>query len=261
MTREDLNRRRDRIIALLLQAGEMSAGALSARLGVSVQTIRTDLRALDRAALVQRRNGAVHLRQQSENIAYLPRESISRVEKQQIALAVKNLVRDGARVALGTGTTVEHCARLLATRKNLCVATNSIHAVMALQNAPGAVVELAGGTVRLRDLDLLGSASTAFFARYRMDHAIFSCGGLSATGEVLDYNSDELLTRRAIAGCAKEKILVVDSAKFWRDLPCQIHQVWEYDVVVFGADPGPYILEKCARFDCRVVHADMGCTP
>ncbi|MCG7629124.1 DeoR/GlpR family DNA-binding transcription regulator [Epibacterium sp. MM17-32] len=256
MKRDDLNIRRDRIIALLTENQELSARDLAAQLGVSVQTIRADLRDLDAAALVQRRNGAVRLRQQSENIAYLPRVGASRLAKQQIALVVKNLVKDGARVALGTGTTVEQCARMLAIRQNLFVATNSIHAVHALQNAPGAVVELAGGTVRLRDLDLIGAASAGFFSRFRMEQAIFSCGGLSEGGEVLDYNAAEIVARQSITECARERILVVDSAKFGRDLPCRMGHLWEYEVVVTNAPLSADIRDRCAATGCRIIAAE-----
>ncbi|MQQ09309.1 DeoR family transcriptional regulator [Epibacterium sp. SM1979] len=253
MRRDDLNRRRDQIIQLLCENEALSAADLAERLDVSVQTIRTDLRDLDNAALVQRRGGMVRLRQQSENIGYSPRSSVSRGEKQSIALAVKNLVPDGARVALGTGTTVEACARLLATREKLFVATNNLHAAFALQMAPDAVVELAGGTLRLRDLDVIGGDSTRFFAGFRVDQAIFSCGGISATGEVLDYNRDEVAARTAIAGCAHQKILVVDSTKFNHDLPCRHGQLWDYDYVIVGGVLAEELATQCAKSGCTVI--------
>lgn len=254
MKRMDLAERRDRIISLLSETEELSATELAARLSVSVQTIRTDLRDLDAAALVQRRNGAARLRQQCENIGYLPRESISRQEKQRIALAVKNLIPNGARVALGTGTTVEHCARLLAARENLFVISNSIHAVCALQNAPGAVVEMAGGTVRMRDLDMVGMASLEFFVHYRVDYAIFSCGGVSPDGAVLDYNSEEIVARRAISDCANTRILVVDTEKFDLDLACRHGQLWDYDMIVTGATLPINVRQQCEKQDCRILH-------
>jgi DeoR family glycerol-3-phosphate regulon repressor len=222
-----------------------------------VQTIRADLRDLDEASLVQRRNGVARLRQQAENIGYLPRLTVSHSEKHHIAQAVQHLVANCARVALGTGTTVAQCALLLATRQGLFVATNSIHAVMALQNAPGAQVEMAGGSVRLRDLDVISPASIAFFARYRMEQAIFSCGGVSQSGEVLDYNTEEVTARQAIADCAKQKILVVDSAKFDRDLPCQMQNLWDYDVVVTGAKLAPKLRNKCATSGCRIIQVSL----
>ncbi|OIQ32246.1 MAG: ArsR family transcriptional regulator [Alphaproteobacteria bacterium MedPE-SWcel] len=254
MRKDEMTRRRDEIIGLLCEAGEMSASELAARLEVSVQTIRTDLRDLDEAALVQRRNGVVRLRQPSENIGYAPRGSLARAEKQQIAMAVRDLVPDGARVALGTGTTVEACARMLAaSREGLFVATNSIHAVLALQGAPGAVVALAGGTVRLRDLDMIGTASSGFFGDYLVDLAVFSCGGLSAAGEVLDYNAEEIAARSAIAGCARKTVLVMDKAKLGRDLPCRKQMIWDYDVVVTGAVLPTESLARCRDAGCAVI--------
>lgn len=134
--RRELSERSDRIIALLSEEGALSAAELSERLAVSVQTIRADLRTLDDAALVQRRNGKVRLRQQSENIGYHPRTRMSRQEKQRIALAAKNLIPEGARVALGTGTTVEYCARFLGSHKNIydfSMSCLTLHILISLQ--------------------------------------------------------------------------------------------------------------------------------
>ncbi|CAM3944001.1 DeoR/GlpR family DNA-binding transcription regulator [Phaeobacter inhibens] len=248
-----VTQRRDTIISLLSENDMLSAMDLSFELDVSVQTIRADLRDLDEAGLVQRRNGTVRLRQQSENIGYLPREGIARQEKQRIALSVKNLIPDGARLALGTGTTVETCARFLASHKDLFVASNSIHAVCALQHAQGVAVELAGGAVRMRDLDMIGTPALEFFSKFNVDYAVFSCGGLSETGRVMDYNSDEVTARTAIANCAKNSILVMDSTKNGLDLTCQTGNVWDFDVVVTGATFSKPILQSCARHGCRVI--------
>ncbi|MEP5171332.1 MAG: DeoR/GlpR family DNA-binding transcription regulator, partial [Erythrobacter sp.] len=251
--RREVTQRRDEIIALLSKSETLSAIELSSELAVSVQTIRADLRDLDEAGLVQRRNGNARLRQQSENIGYLPRESIARQEKQRIALAVKSLIPDGARVALGTGTTVETCARFLASHNDLFVASNSIHAVCALQQAPGVAVELAGGTVRMRDLDMIGTPALEFFAKYRVDYAVFSCGGLSEEGMVMDYNADEMSARKAIASCGKKSILVMDSTKNRLDLAFQMGQLWDVDIVVTGARFSPPVMESCARHGCEVI--------
>lgn len=148
---------------------------------------------------------------------------------------------------------MEQCARFLASRENLFVASNNIHAVCALQNAPGIAVELAGGSVRMRDLDLIGMAAHVFFSSYRTDYAVFSCGGVSASGAVLDYNTDEVTARKAIANCGKTKVLVVDSTKHGSDLACQTGNVWDYDVVVSGARFSAPIVRNCEQHDCRLI--------
>ncbi|WP_282603139.1 DeoR/GlpR family DNA-binding transcription regulator [Paracoccus sp. PARArs4] len=255
MSRLDLVERRDVIVALLSEGGPLSATELSDRLGVSVQTVRADLRDLDQAGLVQRRNGRVQLRNRTENIGYHPRVGIAWQDKQRIATVVRGLIPDGSRLALGTGTTVEHCARFLAGHRDLFVATNSIHAVSALQNAPGIAVAMAGGTVRMRDLDLVGATALEFFAGYRMDFAIFSCGGLTPLGEVLDYDTDEVMARRAIAGCAATRILVADGGKMGLDLACRHGRLSDHDIVVTTAPLPDRVMRECAGRGTRVLVA------
>ena len=131
--------------------------------------------------------------------------------------------------------------------------SNSIHAVCALQQAPGAAVELAGGTVRMRDLDVIGAHALEFFANHRVDFALFSCGGLSKAGQVMDYNVDEITARKAIATCGKKRILVMDSTKNGLELACQAGHVWDVDVIVSGAKLSSSVVDNCARNNCQII--------
>ena len=103
MIQNDAARRRDRIVNLLSSYGELSATALSDMLGVTVQTLRADLRALDEAQLVRRRHGNASLITASENIDYQPRLSVSRDEKFRIGAAV-------AKIGLTAGWALTGCA-------------------------------------------------------------------------------------------------------------------------------------------------------
>ncbi|MGD9864076.1 MAG: DeoR/GlpR family DNA-binding transcription regulator [Pseudodonghicola sp.] len=253
MSVSDLARRRDLIVNLLSIHGTLSAAELSDRLEVSVQTVRTDLRELDEQGVIRRRHGGASLSQSSENIGYQPRLAISRDEKARIGRAVAGLIPDGARLALGTGTTAEEVARALVSRENLFVATNNIHAVLALRPAPGITVHLAGGKVRLRDLDIIGAESQEFFGQFRLDTAVFSCGGLSPEGDVMDFNAEEIRARRAISGCAEQTILILDSTKIGRPAPLRHAKLWDYAVVVHGGTMPTEIAAACARAGCRLV--------
>lgn len=253
MSVSDLARRRDRIVNLLSIHGTLSATELSQRLEVSVQTIRTDLRELDEQGLVRRRHGEASLSPSGENIGYQPRLAISRDEKARIGQAVAGLIPDGARIALGTGTTAEEVARALVTRENLFVATNNIHAVLALRTAPGITVHLAGGKVRLRDLDIIGAESQEFFGQFRLDLAVFSCGGLATEGDVMDFNAEEIRARRAIASCAAQTVLILDSTKIGRPAPLRHGQIWDYGTVVHGGTMPEAVSAACAEAGCRLI--------
>ncbi|SEL21503.1 DeoR/GlpR family DNA-binding transcription regulator [Pacificibacter marinus] len=234
MSISETARRRDRIVNLLSSYGELSTSALSDMLEVTVQTLRTDLRALDEARLVRRRHGGVTLATASENIDYQPRLTVSRDEKARIGAAMAKLIPNGSTVALGTGTTVEAVARALVGHVGLTVATNNIHVVMALRMAEDIKIMLAGGDVRLRDMDFIGAESREFFEGLQFDHAVFSVGGISETGDLLDFNLDEIRARQAISGCAQERTLVIDHAKCGRKAPHRWGQLHAMERVICG---------------------------
>ncbi|MBY6006136.1 DeoR/GlpR family DNA-binding transcription regulator [Salipiger bermudensis] len=255
MSSDEAARRRDQIVNLLSAYGELSAKAMAEMLQVTVQTIRSDLRALDDAALVRRRHGLARLAIPQENIGYQPRLAVSRSEKERIGAAVAALVPDGASIALGTGTTVEAVARALAGHEALSVATNNLHAVLALRAAPKISVSLAGGRVRMRDLDLIGAEASEFYGNLRLQYAVFSVGGVSLEGDLLDFNMDEVRARRAIAGCAGHRILVVDHAKIGRAAGVAMGQLSELDTVVCGGALPETLISACKDAGTRVIVA------
>ncbi|MDS9470049.1 DeoR/GlpR family DNA-binding transcription regulator [Paracoccus sp. MBLB3053] len=232
MRQSEISRRRDLIVNLLSSYGELSAGSLADMLKVTVQTVRADLRALDEGGLVRRRHGVANLATPTENLSYQPRLAVSRAEKDRIGAAVAELIPAGASVAMGTGTTVEACARALARHEGLTVFTNNIHAVLALRAAPGISLSLAGGVVRLRDLDFVGAESTEFFSRIKPDHAIYSLGGVAENGQLLDFNMDEIRARRAIHDCARNRIIVIDHTKIGRLAHYSQGLLWDAETIV-----------------------------
>ena len=69
----------------------------------------------------------------------------------------------------------------------------------------------------------------------------------------MDYNSDEIAVRKAIAGCGKQNVLVVDGTKMGADLACQMGHIRDFDVVVTGARLAPALLRDCRQAVCRVI--------
>lgn len=253
MKNSDVARRHDRILSLLASHASLSAGTLADLLSVTVQTIRSDLRMLDEEGAIRRRHGSAYLLTPGDNIGYQPRLEVSRDEKARIGDAVASLIPPGASVALGTGTTVEACARALARHDGLNIFTNSIHAVLALHLAPNVSVSLAGGIVRLRDLDFIGSESVEFFANLRLDYAVFSIGGISPGGDMLDFNLPEVRARRAIFDCARYRILVVDQSKIGRAAPHALGKIWNAETIVCGSKFPSEIEEQLQLTAARVI--------
>lgn len=250
-----LSPRHHAILQHLNLHGATPAAALAAQLGVSVQTLRSDLRRMEDDGLIRRRHGQACAMPPSENIGYHPRRALAEPEKARIGAAVARLIPEGARLAIGTGTTAEACARALAGHRGLRVFTNNLHAVQALHAAPGIEITLPGGPVRLRDLDMIGAETAEFFAGLRLDFSVFSLGGISADGALLDFNMDEIRARRALNDCAETRILVADSGKFGRAAPHSWGRLSGVDWLVCGAPPPPLLAEELRAAGRRLLLA------
>ncbi|UYU31843.1 DeoR/GlpR family DNA-binding transcription regulator [Siccibacter colletis] len=230
--------RRTAIVELVTAHGESSIEQLAQHFGVSLQTVRSDLRMLTAGGLLLRRHGMVAPFAR-ENIGYQQREIVNIQGKRWIGERTAVLLGNYMSCFLGTGTTVEMVARALPSETRLAVFTNNLHAADALSRLATCELTVAGGRVRKRDLDVIGSDAQSFFSRYRVDAGVVSVGGIGEAGELYDYNDDEVAARQALVASAAVSVLVVDSTKFGRSAICQNGSVGDFDFVISDRPPTP----------------------
>src|SRR6476620_1319275 len=100
-----LTAERKRYLLEVLQAeGKILASDLSRRFGVSEDTIRRDLRELDKAGVLQRVHGGA-LPRTPTSIEHKVRQKESTDAKRRIGAAAARLLRRGELVVLDAGTT------------------------------------------------------------------------------------------------------------------------------------------------------------
>jgi DeoR family glycerol-3-phosphate regulon repressor len=242
-----LDRRRDRIVSLVKSCGFMAVEELARRFNVSVQTIRADLRDLQEQGRIFRRHGLAGPAMDPDNSSYESREVWNRDGKRALAAKVAELIPEGCTVAIGTGTTAELAAQSLSAHRNLTVLTNNLHVVLAMQSAPGVTLRLSGGTIRIRDLDVIGADSMDFFGGYRADYGILSIGGMSPDGDLLDFNMEEVRARRAVMQCCDQSILLVDEKKIGRKALCRDGHASDFDAVILNAPPGEALRKRLVQ--------------
>lgn len=247
--------RRSAIITMVTAKGELSIEQLAEHFGVSLQTVRGDVRELTEQGLLLRRHGQVAPFAR-DNIGYQQREIVNIEGKRAIGAQVADLLDTRQSCFLGTGTTVEMVARALCRHPQtaLTVFTNNLHAVAPLSQLPNCELTVAGGRVRKRDQDIIGGEAQAFFGRYRVDAGVVSVGGLDDSGALYDFNDDEVMARQALVAGSTIRILVVDSSKFGRKAICQNGSIADFDYVVSDRAPSPGQRERIRQGQGQWIH-------
>ena len=157
--------RRQAILAEVRQAKAVSAEELARQFGVSLETIRRDLRGLRDQGLLERvYGGALSVR--STEGTFATRSALHAERKLAIARLAATLIGPDDTIVIDVGTTALEVARALPAAFRGRVLTNSVPAAMELAGT-GRTIELllSGGQVRTGDAACYGAQAEAFFAR------------------------------------------------------------------------------------------------
>lgn len=204
------------IVDLVSGRGQVDIQQLADQFGVTTQTIRRSVNRLCEQGRLRRVHGGVTLPATMPNLPWDARQVQHLQAKQLIAREVAALIPDCSSVSIGLGTTPHQVALALQGHQDLRVMTNSLRVALALATAPGVEVRVAGGALRLPDMDVVGEAAAQFFGRFKTDFAIFGVGGIDQDGGLLDFDPAEVTAREAMRLNCRCSVLVADTSKFGR---------------------------------------------
>ncbi|MBQ0933129.1 DeoR/GlpR transcriptional regulator [Ideonella sp. 4Y16] len=232
------NPRQSELLEAVRQHGVMSVEALAERFGVTLQTVRRDVKLLAEAGLLSRYHGGVRVPSSTtENIAYRQREMLHADAKQRIARAVAQRVPNGSSLLINLGTTTEAIARELLQHQGLRVITNNLNVATILAANPDCEVIVTGGVVRHRDRGIVGAAAVDLIRQFRVDIGLIGISGIEADGTLRDYDYREVQVARAIIEHSREVWLATDHSKFNRPAMVELGRMDQIDLLFTDAPP------------------------
>jgi DeoR family transcriptional regulator, glycerol-3-phosphate regulon repressor len=218
--------------------GSVSVEALADKFGVTLQTVRRDVKLLADEGLLARFHGGVRVPSSTtENIAYRQRQQLNEQAKQRIARAVAKAVPENCSLIINIGTTTEAIARELLRHKGLRVITNNLNVAAILSDNPDCEVIVAGGVVRSRDRGIVGEATVDFIAQFKVDIALIGISAIEADGTLRDFDYREVTVARAIIEHSREVWLAADHSKFNRPAMVELARLDQIDALYTDAEP------------------------
>ena len=252
---DDLNLRRQEILAIARAQGRVAVDDLAVRFSVTPQTIRKDLNELCEERLLSRVHGGAVIASGVENIGYEARRFIAQEEKRAIGIAAAAVIPNNTSLFINIGTTTEEVARALLDHEGLLVITNNINVANILYRHPRIEVIVAGGPVRRSDGGIIGGAAVDFIRQFKVDHAVIGASAIDEEGALLDFDYREVRVSQAIIGNARQVMLVSDRLKFERSAPVRIGHISQVDVFVTDQMVSAPVVELCRTHGVRVIEA------
>src|SRR5215471_5919452 len=206
--------RRQAILAQVREQAAVSAEDLARQFGVSVETIRRDLRRLGERGLLERvYGGATRPSGRSRGGTFAAGSARHTGRKRAIAALAASLVQPRETIIIDVGTTALEVARALPAGFRGRVLTNSVPAAMELSARSDVELLLCGGQVRAGDGACAGAHAEAFFAEFYADRAFLGSGGVHPEAGLTDYYPAEVIVRRTIIGHTAACYVLADSSK------------------------------------------------
>ena len=250
MARRTVRRSQDRRDAILAEmaGGRADVDRLAARFGVSASTIRRDLQDLSERSAVMRTYGGAVLAPPQAGVAedsLQARRQLNGDAKAAIAATALALLRDGDRLILDGGSTVEAFGQGLRHRRHMVV-TSNLPLIPVLAAAPEIEVLLLGGTVRPISMATTGPLAEQGLRRITADRCFLGADGVVAGRGLCEATLEQVALKALMAAQATELFVLADASKlgrasqpFWTTLD----RPWTL-ITDAGADPA-----QCALFE------------
>lgn len=209
--------RRQHILGIAHSEGRVRVRDLSKSLGISQITIRKDLDYLQSKGLLQRSHGGALPAQPGAlfDPSLQEKEKSHHGEKERIAAAAVELVKEGQCVMLDSGTTTTAVAHALKRFSHLTVITNAVNIAADLTGTNFEVI-LTGGILRKNSFSLVGPLAEDMLAEMHADILFLGVDGFDMDIGLTTPNLLESRVNRAMVHGSAKIVAVCDSTKFER---------------------------------------------
>lgn len=245
--------RRKEIAELIEEQGSVTVEDLAGRFGVSVDSIRKDLKVLSDAGKCRREYGGA-LRNETVTEQTLPiepkqdAEEYDDIGRRAVATRAYIEINDGDSVFLDASRTNLFLADLIAKGDKRCiVTTNMIGVLERLSSNPQITALGTGGYLNMELNGFTGSATVSLLEPLLFAKAFIGCCGVDLeSSAVMSFGMDDGLVRQRAVQNASYKFLLVNSAKFGSRGGYRFASITDFSAVITNTTD-PTIISQIAR--------------
>jgi len=237
----DLSERQSIILDRLAKEGTLSVALLSRGLGVSEVTVRSDLKDLEEKGFVGRTRGGAYPAFYKD---ILERQRLNVDEKNRIAAAAAEFIRDDDRIMIEAGTTTALIVKYLAGRRGVQIVTNSTLVFSYARLNPGLNIILSGGVFRKETESLVGPIALKAILEFNARLAFVGTDGFSVERGMTTQLVEGGEIVKAMKMRAEETWLVADSSKYGKSGFVSVLGLSEVDGIITDSRIGEEAMRK-----------------
>lgn len=205
--------RRRRILERVAERQSIEAQALADELGVSVMTIRRDIKRLEQDGFLRQTYGGAtaHITKSIE-LGFNSRALQFSAQKRLIGISAARLIEPGQTLFLGEGTTTSQFAQFLPPHPHLQVITASLsHASLLCSRNIRVIV--VGGKLHADELTMAGPIAESTVNRFYADVCILGAAGVDPEVGITELDYEVAALHRLMMERSRQTIVLADHSK------------------------------------------------
>lgn len=245
----ELNERERTILKMLSERGGVSVSALSTELGLSEVTIRSDLKILEEKGLLNRTRGgaapAIH-----RDIVERQHERVE--EKNRIAKAAADMVRDGDVIMIEAGTTTALIAKYVLGKRDVHIVTNSTLVFAYARLSPTLQITMTGGEFRRPTESLVGPLALDTIEKLNVRLAFVGTDGFSLERGMTTHLVEGAEIVKAMKSHAQTTVLVADSSKYGKAGFASVLPLTKVDLIISDTELDPRAARELSESNIKL---------
>ncbi|MDA3811271.1 MAG: DeoR/GlpR family DNA-binding transcription regulator [Spirochaetaceae bacterium] len=209
-----LTERERKILDILMNGDNPSVNEISDMLEVSKVTIRSDFSSLeDKGLIVRTRGGAFP----AFHPDILESQKHAIEEKNRIAKAAAEMIKDGDTVMINDGTTTSLIPKYLLGKRDIHIVTNSTLVFSYARINPSLQLTLVGGAFQPSSEALVGPVTLVDLENFHVKYAFVGTSGFSLETGMTTHLIDGAEVIKKMNHQAEKTILTADSSKYGKN--------------------------------------------
>lgn len=214
---KNITDRHEYILKKLRENNKVTILELCEDMKVSNVTIRKDLKLLEEKNLLFRIKGGASVNNPyAVDRPILVKEYINSEEKNKIARAAVEMIKDNDSILIGSGTTAYAVAKMLSPNHRLTVITPALKVALELCSQPNIEVLQLGGLIRPNSSSVAGQYAMRILDEVSCGILFLGVDGIDLEFGVTISNLTEATLNQKMLQTSQNVVILADSTKFGR---------------------------------------------
>jgi len=249
--------RHNKILEYIELEGRVEVSKLSEKFGVSLDTVRRDLKKLEEDGHLKRTHGgAVRIKPIGKSYDYATRKKLHPKEKEDIAKIAVSYIKEHDSILIDGSTTIGALIPLLSSYSNLTVFASNVQIALELLSTNKCLrVFIIGGVLDTENGSVVSHDAVTFINKLHVNKVfIGSCAISPERG--LSADIDDAPVKKAMLEAGDEIFILADHTKFKRESIMQVGEISSNYTIITDSkieQEQPQILESLIEIGCKVL--------